>query len=142
MFISIKTTSLHEANSTAERIRNSGTEFFCMPCWDFWYTRAPRHKKRAPCDTFFQKQETNRVPEMSPNYLQNMAIQGNKALNLFLLRVLLHNRFCAQYLRSLKGCLVDDTNMPKRFSTMNLRIICIKPFTCNHNNKTFSGHSF
>ena len=109
--------------------------------WDCWYTRVPR-EKNVHLVTLFSETRTKSCTWNESSYLQNMAIQGNKALNLFLLRVLLHNHFCAQYLCSSKGCLVDHTNMPKRFSAMNLAIICIKPFTCNHNNKTFSGHSF
>ena len=32
MFKSMKTTSLHDGNVGAERIRNSGTQFLCVPC--------------------------------------------------------------------------------------------------------------
>ena len=32
VFISVKTTSPHERNLRAERIKNSAAQFFCVPC--------------------------------------------------------------------------------------------------------------
>ena len=71
VFISIKTTSPHRGNLRAERIGNSGTQFFlCKPCWDFWCNACTTVKKHGPRNSFSRNHAPNRVLSC----LQNMPI--------------------------------------------------------------------
>ena len=117
---------------------NSGTQFFlyallsetlsaCMFC---------HVKKRATRDTLFRYHEPYRVPETSVicKTCQFIFLQGNIYFQFVPFRVLFHNRWnlCAivivvialqDILYPSKGCLVDDSNVHKNFSALNVAIV-------------------
>ena len=101
-----------------ERIGNSGTQFFCMPCLLRLLVHActTMVKKRAPRDTFFRNYEPNHNPETSLSCHANLfPITFNSFLYA---TILVHHIWCPS-----KGYLVHDRNVH-----MNLTIICIKLF--------------
>ena len=68
----MKTPNPYERNLRAERIRNSGVQFFCVPFETLDDMR--HHEERAPRDTLFKNYEPNCITEISLSYLQNMSI--------------------------------------------------------------------
>ena len=74
VFRSVKTTGTHEGNLRAERIRNSGTQFLCVPCLEFGAHVHHKGSKHATWDTFLRNHEHNRVPEISLIQLKKMPI--------------------------------------------------------------------
>ena len=133
MFVSIKTTSWHEVNFRAERIRNSGAQLFaCLVLLRLLVLHMPS-KKHATCDiTFLRNHEQIMYLKWAFAISKTCQLWNISFQLFFFFRVLLHNRFSAQYFVSpSKGCLVHDTNVHKIFSALNLTIIFLKP--CNNN---------
>ena len=97
-------------------------------------------KKCTPGDTFFRNHEKYCVPKMSLSYLQNMPIyfsSGKYKLSIHSFLIYCYTIvFGHNFLHPSKWCLVHNKNVHKICSALNLKIICITPFTCN--NTTFS----
>ena len=134
MFISIKTTSPDEGNLKVERIWNSGTQFFLCLVETFGARVVHHVEETCTSRYFFQNHEPNRAPL---SYLQNVPIyypsfREIKTFNSFLLRVLLHNRFCAQYFTPLKKMLGAWYKHVQNFSALSFTTIWIEPFRCNN----------
>ena len=144
MFTCLKTTSPHEGNLKLKELEIWYTNFL-YALLSLLEHACITAKKRAPLDTFFRNYEPNYVPEVSLSYLQNMPIYyllGKHTLSIcsfleycYMAFVFVHNISCP-----LERCLVYDTNVHKFFPALNLKTICIKPFTFN--NTTFSRYPF
>ena len=135
-FISVKTTSPHKDNFSAERIRNSGAQFFCVSCWDFM-CHTTTMKKHAPHDTFFKNHELNRVTEISLSYIQNIPIYCPSGEYKFSVRFFLDYWYTivfVQYCAPQNDVWWMIQMCTKFCSALNLTIIFIKPFTCNNTN--------
>ena len=86
-------------------------------------------EERCTSRYFFQNHEPNRVPL---SYLQNLPIyypsfREIKTFNSLLLRVLLHNRFCAQYFTPLKKMFGAWYKHVQNFSALSFTTIRIEP---------------
>ena len=144
MFTCLKTTSPHEGNLKLKELEIWYTNFL-YALLSLLEHACITAKKRAPLDTFFRNYEPNYVPEVSLSYLQNMPIYyllGKHTLSIcsfleycYMAFVFVHNISCP-----LERCLVYDKNVHKFFPALNLKTICIKPFTFN--NTTFSRYPF
>ena len=117
---------------------NSGTQFFLYALFNETLGACMlRHlKKRTTPDTLFRNHEPYRVPETSVicKTCQFIFLQGNIYFQFVPFRVLLHNRWnlCAIVIVVIslqdvsypsKGCLMDDSNVHKNFSTLNVAIV-------------------
>ena len=76
-------------------------------------------RARAPNDTFFRNHERNRLPEMSPSYLQNIPTyylsRKHKLSIPFVLGYFCTIDFVEDILRPSRECLVHDRNVHKIF---------------------------
>ena len=108
----------------------------CMPCLLrlLGHSCTTTSRKCVPCNTFFRNHKPNCVTEMTHIAIcktcQFISFQENINFHFVPFGVLLqntyleHNTSCPS-----KGCLVDDRNVRKSFSDLDLTIICIKPFS-------------
>ena len=133
----IKTTSPHEANWRAKRIRNSDEALFCVPCWNFrchMFTM----KKRASCDTFSffrnHKSCTWNEPWLTCAKHANLFNYPSEKYKLLICSFLEYYCYKIIFVDIIlcisKRCLVHDTNVRKVFPALNLAIIFIKFITC------------
>ena len=100
IYMSIKTNSLHKGDLRAEWIGNCDIQFFCMFCWDFWCMLGTTVvKKSAPCNIYFFSEIMNRIVYLkwASKHAILVSFREIWTFNSFLFRILLHNRFCAEY---------------------------------------------
>ena len=84
-FISVKNTYPHGGNLRAEKIKNSGAQFFVCAFFRYLVPCLHHAKIRAPRDPFSRNLEPNRGPETSLSCLKSMSIYyslGNYKLSI------------------------------------------------------------
>ena len=109
IFISIKKPLVHI------KVTELLKEFFLCLAETFGAYPCTTMKKHKSFDTFFRNNERYGVSERSLSFSNDHNI------------VFMYDISCP-----LKGCLLDDRNVRKPFSALNLIKICVQSFTCNN----------
>ena len=96
-FCKYRITSSYEGNLRAEKTENFSAQFLLV-CF-VGATHAPRRNVHFVNDTSSRNHKPNHAPEMNliSKKFQFITLKKIQTLNLFFFRILLHNRFRAQY---------------------------------------------